>query len=265
MMRPVIGLNMSLQEMDDPFRAKASCLLKYIDAIAGAGGIPLLVPPYSKRSMLEQALSCMQGFCFIGGPDYDPSHYGGHAQPSSDLMDPRRHRFDLWLAEALLKRTRKPVLGVCGGHQLVALALGGALVQDLKSEWHAGVGAPACGRPRGQAPTLPHAGDERQGTPQEGNAFRHEVTLAPGSHIARIIGSATVAANSFHHQAVRPERLGKGLVATAWAPDGVVEAIEPVRGTRFLLGVQWHPERQTDEPAHRAIFEALVAAAGKQR
>ena len=252
-MRPLIGLNTTLANMTDPLKAKALCHLKYIDAVVLGGGVPVLIPPYTDRSMLDDALATLDGFCLIGGPDYDPAHYGGHPQPPEQVMDPRRHRFDLWLADAILEGTRKPVLGICGGHQLIALARGAALVQDLKSEWRP---------PDAGVTTLPHAGDYRRGTPDEGNTYRHALTLARGSLIARIIGRTTVASNSFHHQAVQPQRLGNGIVATAWSADGVVEAIECPGAARFLLGVQWHPERQTEEPEHLAIFKALVAAAG---
>jgi putative glutamine amidotransferase len=255
-MRPLIGLNTSQTDMEDDLRAKAICHLKYIDAVAGAGGTPILIPPYTDCSMLAEALSKLDGFCLIGGPDYDPAHYGGHAQPPAELMHARRHNFDLALAELLLDKTPLPVLGVCGGCQLLNIARGGALVQDLRTEW----------RPSGsRAGTLPHSGDERKGTSQEGNVFRHEVKLAPRSRIRRIIGATTVMANSFHHQGVQPQRLGRGLVATAWSTaDGVIEAIEPPEAGRFVLGVQWHPERQTNEPQHMAIFEALVKAARRK-
>ena len=250
--RPLIGLNTSQMEMEKPLSAKAVCHFKYIDAIANSGGIPIVIPPYTDRSMLEAALAPLGGFCFIGGPDYDPAHYGGHPQPPGEIMDPRRHTFDLWLAELLLQRTEKPLLGICGGHQLLNIALGGALIQDLKTEWQP---EPA------KASTLLHASDQRAGTPQEGENYRHELKLTPGSLISKIVGADKVLSNSYHHQAVLPGRIGPGLLATAWAPDGVIEALELKQPGRFLLGVQWHPERQADEPAHRAIFEALVNAA----
>jgi putative glutamine amidotransferase len=251
-MRPLIGLNTSLIDMDDPLKAKAICHFKYIDAVANAGGTPIVIPPYTDRSMLDEILPKLDGFCLIGGPDYDPAHYGGHAQPPDDLMHPRRHQFDLWLADYLLEKTEKPVLGVCGGHQLISIARGGALIQDIRSEW----------KPTDlQACTMQHADSERKGTPHEGNIYRHQIKLAPNSRIATIAGATKLLTNSYHHQAVAPNRIGKGLVATAWSSDGVIEAIEPLEGSRFILGVQWHPERQTDETQHHAIFAALVKAA----
>ncbi|MGD0090507.1 MAG: gamma-glutamyl-gamma-aminobutyrate hydrolase family protein [Planctomycetota bacterium] len=252
-LRPLIGLNTSQMDMEDAFRAKAICHFKYVDAVAGAGGVPIILPPYTDCSMLAEVLGKLDGFCLIGGPDYDPAHYGGHAQPAAEVMHARRHSFDLALAHLLLDKTPLPVLGICGGCQLLNLARGGALVQDLRTEWR--LGGP-------QSLTLPHSGPERKGTSQEDNVFRHEVRLAAGSRIRRILGAATVMSNSFHHQAVQPQRLGRGLEATAWSTaDEVIEAVELAEAGRFVLGVQWHPERQTDEPQQRAIFEALVRAA----
>src|SRR5207247_131394 len=98
-------------------------------------------------------------------------------------------------------------------------------------------------------------------TRDEGNAYLHEVKLKPGSRIAQIAGASKLLTNSFHHQAVRPDRVGAGFIPTAWSYDGVIEAIEPEAGDRFILGVQWHPERQTEAAPHRAIFEALIEAA----
>src|SRR4051812_21314574 len=117
MPRPLIGLTTSLMDMDQPLKAKAVCHLKYIDAIADNGGVPVIIPPYTDRSMLADALAPLHGFLLIGGPDYDPARYGGHAQPPEEVMHPRRHAFDLALAELLIEKSRKPVLGICGGHQ----------------------------------------------------------------------------------------------------------------------------------------------------
>ena len=242
-------------DMTDPLRAKAVCHLKYLDAVAGAGGIPVVVPPYTDASMLDDVLSRLDGFCLIGGPDYDPEQYGGHAQLPDDLMHPRRHKFDMELASRVLRMRDTPILGVCGGHQLISIASGGALIQDIRSEW-----TPT----EKQASTLLHSDDERKDTPQAGNIYRHEVSLAPESLISKIVGDKRMLTNSYHHQAVRPDRIGDGLKATAWAPDGVIEAIESADSTRFLLGVQWHPERQTEEAPHRALFKALVDAASRK-
>lgn len=255
MARPLIGLNTSQMDMETPIKAKAFCHLKYADAVIAAGGVPVLLPPYTERKMIEEALAPLDGFLLIGGPDYNPVHYGGHPQPAAELLHPRRDVFDLWLAEILLKHSRLPVLGICGGHQLLSIARGGALVQDIRSEWKS---EPA------QACPLQHSSDERKGTPQEGEAYRHEIKVAPESRLARIIGATKLPANSYHHQAVAPGQIGEGFVATAWAPDGVIEALEAATPGRFIVGVQWHPERQTESAPHLAIFQALVEEAGRK-
>ena len=206
------------------------------------------------RRYLPNAFDVL-AFCLIGGDDYHPDCFGGHPQPAGELMHRRRHEFDLLLAECLLEKSSKPVLGVCGGHQLISLARGGALVQDLASEWQS---------THKQASTLQHSGTERKGTPQAGTVYRHIVNVAPDSLLARLVGGKKVLTNSFHHQGVRPDRIGTGLVASAWAPDGVIEAIEGTDPGRFILGVQWHPERLAGEAPHKALFDALVKAAKSQ-
>ncbi|HYE06575.1 MAG TPA: gamma-glutamyl-gamma-aminobutyrate hydrolase family protein [Planctomycetota bacterium] len=250
--RPVIGLNMAVMEGDLPLRAKAVCHLHYIDAVAAAGGLPLLIAPYRDQSLMIEALARVDGMVFIGGDDYDPATYGGRPQPAEQLVGERRNRFDLRLAEHVIERTALPVLGVCGGHQLINIARGGALVQDIATDW--------------PAASLSHDSTSRTGTPQAGNVFRHVVRLTRGSAIARIVGGETLATNSWHHQAIDPKRIGRGLVATGWSEDGVIEAVE-LPGERLVIGVQWHPERLGDEPEHRALFGALVrsAAAGASR
>jgi putative glutamine amidotransferase len=250
-MRPLIGLNTTIIEPESPLTAKAVCHLKYIDAVLGSGGIPIIIPPYTDASMLDAALALLDGFCLIGGPDYDPAYYGGHPQDPKELMAPRRHNFDIMLGERLLKKSSKPVLGVCGGHQLISIIHGGKLVQDVRAEW----------KPTDQqATTLLHATIYRE-EGQKNETYQHEIKITPESRLAKIVGAKKIMTNSYHHQAVDPKHVGAGLRATAWAPDGIIEAIEST-DDRFLLGVQWHPERQVlDHPEHKAIFDALVTAA----
>jgi putative glutamine amidotransferase len=248
-MRPLIGLNTSLQHMDDPRKASAFCNLHYIDAVAAAGGIPVIVPPFADAEMLDVVLEKLDGFCLIGGPDYDPAAYGGHPQDPKELMPARRHTFDLLLAERLLKRAKKPVLGVCGGHQLINIAQGGKLIQDVRREWKA---------EDRKATTLLHSSDYRPA--DETEPYQHEIKIIPESRLGRIVAEKKILTNSYHHQAVDPRHIGENLMATAWAPDGIIEAIETTLEDRFVLGVQWHPEKQAGQPANKAIFDALVAA-----
>jgi putative glutamine amidotransferase len=259
---PLIGMNMSLSGATEGGNDEALAPLAYIDAISGAGGIPLCIPPFDDTSTVRTLLPLLDGFLFIGGRDYLPQRYGGHAQPDHELVDARRDSFDLALAEIILGETDLPVLGVCGGHQLMAITQGGALIQDIRTEW-----TPSEGKP-----SLPHAKEERCG--REATSFLHALTIREDSIVARATGCAPatgLSVNSFHHQAVRPEGVGEGLCASAWSADGVIEALEPAPGSawsqsgRFLLGVQWHPERMQDQPPQRRLFRSFIEAAARRR
>jgi putative glutamine amidotransferase len=208
--------------------AATRTLVGYCDPVAAAGGLPLVAPLLGEPHLVDEALDTVSGVLLIGGPDYHPDAYGGRPQPAQQLMDRRRHDADLLLARATLRRDL-PVLGICGGLQCLVIATGGALVQDLPSDWPQAV---------------PH------------QDARHAIACVPGSRLAALVGDGAV--NSFHHQAADPQRLG-GWRATAHAGDGVIEGIEG--DGRFRIGVQWHPERMPDSEASRALFAALVTAA----
>ena len=255
---PVIGLNMSLELTDKYEKLGLLVPLSYVDAVAGAGGIPLCLPPCPDISIIRQSIPLLDGIVLIGGDDYRPEHYGGHVQPEIELMHERRDRFDLELARMILQDTVMPVLGICGGHQLLSIVQGGALVQDIRTEWN----FPS------EYPPLPHAKKERN--EKQNEKFRHAVRLEEGSLVERVVQippGDLLTANSTHHQSVHPGRVGAHLRASAWSPDGVIEAIEPspdspwARSGRFVLGVQWHPEQMQNEAPHRNIFRALIEAA----
>jgi putative glutamine amidotransferase len=258
---PVIGLNMSMDLIDKYEKFGMLVPVSYVDAITGAGGVPVCIPPCADTSMFKHVLPLLDGVLFIGGDDYRPEHYGGHLQPANELMPERRDRFDLDLAKWILEETSLPVLGVCGGHQLISIALGGALIQDIRTEWQASSGAQ----------TLKHSRRERAG--KQKGSFHHPVRRETDSLIVRVTQvqpDETLQTNSFHHQAVHPEKIGRYLRATAWSSDEVIEAIEPslhstwARTGRFVLGVQWHPEQMQDETPHRNIFLALTEAAQRK-
>jgi len=259
---PRIGLNMSLARPADEDSGGAIAPLAYIDAVEGAGGVPLCIPPFENIDAIKAILPFINAFLFIGGGDYWPRRYGGHAQPDHELVDARRDRFDIALAGIILNDTDMPVLGICGGHQLLAIARGGALIQDIRTQW---------AQPQVKSP-LPHAKDERRGP--EATSFLHALTIRSDSLIARATGSVPATGlpvNSFHHQAVRPENVGDGLCASAWSADGIIEALEPAPGSawsqsgRFLLGVQWHPERMQDQMPQRRLFRSFIEAAAGRR
>lgn len=247
-MRPLIGVTTSevrLAEQveqtpqGEPPRREMALGLTYLKAIEAAGGIPVVMPPL-ELDAVAPLLDRIAGVCLSGGPDLDPEAYDGRRHPELGPVEPELDRFELALARAADDRGL-PVLAICRGAQALNVARGGTLHQHL---------------PDRPGTTLEH----RQRT--AGERTTHGVEIAPGSLLARVMRRTRARVNSFHHQGVR--RLGVGLRATAWAPDGVIEGIEaPGRG--FVLGVQWHAETLTRRREHAALFEALVQAAAGDR
>jgi gamma-glutamyl-gamma-aminobutyrate hydrolase PuuD len=258
--RPIIGLNMSMDIIDKYEKYGLLVPISYVDAVAGAGGTPLCLPPCEDLITIQALLTLIDGIVLIGGDDYWPDHFGGHPQPEDELMPKRRDRFDMELAKWALHKTTLPILGVCGGHQLISIAQGGALIQDIRTEWDVPAGTSY----------IPHSKKERG---DEDPNIRHPVQLEKNSLVARAVNmpaGGLLMTNSSHHQAVHPQRIGQHLRASAWSQDGVIEAIEPAEGSpwalssRFILGVQWHPEQMQDEKPHQNIFRALIDAAQKK-
>lgn len=216
---------------------------QYGDTILEAGGVPLVPPAATDDGVLDQLVALADALVLPGGGfDIDPSLYGEERHPDCGDLKPERTR----LEQALLKRAERkgiPVLGICGGMQLMNVTRGGSLWQDLDTQVGAGAGRPSMGH--------------QQSGPKSEAA--HGVNIRAGTFLARIVGSEAMMlpVNSTHHQAVKV--LGRGLMITAHAEDGVVEALEdPDRP--FFVGVQWHPESMQERP-HRAIYRALIDAA----
>jgi gamma-glutamyl-gamma-aminobutyrate hydrolase PuuD len=207
---------------------------RYLDAVADAGGQPLLLPPAAPgqavpdRSTVDALLAALDGLVLIGGGDISPDRYGEPNDPRNGGTNDERDALELALLSAALHRDL-PVLAVCRGIQLLNVLCGGSLHQQL---------ADVIG-------TTAHQ-------PRPGAFGAISVTTEPGSAVHRILGP-DVPALCCHHQAI--DRLGDGLVVTARSGDGVIEAVE-LPGHRFAVGVQWHPE----EPADLRLFEALVEA-----
>ncbi len=228
---PLIGLNGDVQRIPRWGEA-ATVMLTYVRAVARAGGVPLVIPPTIDDDALAAVLARLDGLVLTGGSDLPPRWYGQRKHPRTHLADRRRLQTDGLLVQQALGGTL-PILGICMGCQLLNVALGGDLIQHIPEQVPGAVA---------------HA-------PRE--TF-HPALVAPGSRLAGILGRTELEVNSSHHQALG--RLGRGLRAVAWAPDGVIEAIE-MPDERFLLAVQWHPERLADRPEHLALFQALVQAA----
>ncbi len=205
----------------------------YAEAIAACGGLPVGVPhdPALAAALLER----LDGLVVTGGAfDVDPALYGeGDRHPTVSLKEGRTAA-ELALLQGALSRDM-PVLGICGGQQLLAVALGGSLIQHIPD-------------------AVPGALEHEQPNPR--HEAGHSVEVTPGTRLYAIVGAGTMHVNSAHHQAVRAA--GPHAVVNAVAPDGVVEGVEDGR-YRFCLGVQWHPEFLID-PGDRRIMQAFVDA-----
>ena len=214
--------------------------LDYVEGVAGAGGAPVVLPPVGEESAAQALIHSLDGLLLSGGSDLDPSYYGEEPVPELGVTLPERDAFEMALVGLALRRGM-PVFGICRGMQVLNVALGGTLYQDLPSQWE-------------QDP-LKH----RQDTPKWQPT--HEVRVSEGSYIAGVMGREIAKVNSYHHQGIRD--LAEGLVVTGRSSDGVIEAVEAEDlSERWLLGVQWHAEAMRGSgPQQESLFEAHVSAA----
>jgi putative glutamine amidotransferase len=206
----------------------------YADAIAGAGGLPVALPHHA--DLAAEYLEGIDALVVTGGAfDVDPALYGATEAHATVVLKTGRTAAEHALLAAALARDM-PVLGICGGQQLLAVALGGTLIQHIPED-------------------LPEAMDHEQKNPRHEPG--HSVDLMPGTLLRRIVGTDRMMVNTSHHQAVRDP--GPEAVVNALAPDGVIEGIEAA-DRRFCIGVQWHPEFLID-PGDSRLFAALIEAA----
>ena len=231
-MKPVIGIGSDVQHTPGK-RDRAFAYLTYCEAVRRAGAIPLLIPPQPENA--EEVLGRIDGLLLAGGFDCDPGLYGEECHPSVEPMDPRRQANDLALAAAA-RRRGVPTLGICLGLQVMNVAAGGTLIQDIDSQ---------------------HDTEIRHASEPEDRG-RHDVIIEQGTQLASVVPAAELNVNSSHHQAVRT--VGEGLRVTAHAPDGIVEGLEDPRHP-FYLGVQWHPEDMAGEESASTLFRAFLEAA----
>jgi putative glutamine amidotransferase len=237
-MRPLVGVTMGI---DHRRGTHFSLRSDYVRAVEAAGALPVLLAP-GRPEDAGDLLGRLHGLVLSGGGDLDPSHYGETAHETVTDVTPERDAFELALAREALLRDH-PILAICRGVQTLNVAAGGTLIQDIPSSLE---------------------GADDHDPERERWELAHDVRLLPGSRLRQVLGEDTVAVNSFHHQAVKD--VGRGLVANAWSvTDGVVEGVE-APGSRFVLGVQWHPESFWDKrPSFQPLFEALVEAAREPR
>ncbi len=231
---PLIGLTLDSEQPGGYSKYPWYALRQnYAEAIAAAGGAPVGLPHHA--TLAETYLDRIAGLVVTGGAfDVDPGLYGEGERHATVTLKEGRTAAEMALIRGALARNM-PVLGICGGQQLLAVALGGTLIQHI---------------PASVAGALEH---EQKNPRHEAG---HAVAITPGTLLHRIVGTAEMRVNSAHHQAVRSP--GPHAAVNATAPDGVIEGLEDAR-YRFCLGVQWHPEFHID-PGDRRIFDAFIAA-----
>ena len=234
--RPVIGVTLDAEPPGGYSKYPWYALrANYANAAATFGGLPVGLP--HNPALAHDYLNTVDALIVTGGAfDVDPGLYGDKERHATTTLKEDRTAAELALVRGALARD-KPVLGICGGQQLLAVALGGTLLQHI---------------PDSVADALEH----EQRNPRDEPS--HAVAIVPGTLLARVAEAETLQVNSAHHQAVQSP--GKFAVVNATAPDGVIEGVEDPRYA-FCLGVQWHPEFLID-PADRKIFQAFIAAAG---
>ena len=228
MTRPVIGVTLGDGDRPDFHSMRQD----YLRSVERAGAVPLVLPPVVPEDV-DALLDRVDGVLLSGGVDVDPVLYGQGPHPKLGKVNRRRDDFELALTREALQRDL-PILAICRGHQVLNVATGGTLVQDIASQVEGAMEHDASG-PRWRR--------------------AHAVEWTGPSLLREVLGDGTLSVNSFHHQAV--DRLGEGLVVTARCPeDDVVEALEMPKH-RFVVAVQWHPESFWDR---RRSFQALFDA-----
>lgn len=231
-MRPLVGMTMTYRRHEESW----SISRDNSKAVWAAGGLPLALPWHHEGKGIQAYAERLDGLLLTGGNDIDPHLFGEEPIPGLGEVEPERDRAEIALVREMISR-EKPILAICRGCQILAIALGGEMYQDLGSQ-REGILQHSQRAPRAHA--------------------SHSIRIQRGSRLHRLAGTETVRVNSFHHQAVR--RVPDGCSVAATAPDGVVEAFES-EGKNFVVGVQWHPENMmSDEPFAFHLFAAFIEA-----
>ena len=231
--KPMIGLNADFRGAQNDSPSFSYLSSGYCDAIAAAGGIPVVIPPIEDETDLACVLEQVQGFVMIGGQDLDPRRDGFMLHPTVRAMERRREDFDRMLAHLLGDR-RVPTLGIGAGMQLLNISQGGNLFLHLAEDL---------------PEAIPHKDLQDSG-------HRHGLEVTPGSLMERVYGDGEIRVNSMHHMAI--DEVAPGFAVTARCPDGVIEAIESVSDDWFAIGTQFHPEAQSASALDHRIFEEFI-------
>ena len=244
--RPIIGITtQTLHSIDGiPEGLPASWMMnqRYLLAVAESGGAPVMVPLFDHDTDTLRAIyDRLDGVLIPGGVDMDPGTFGENRSPHLGRIDSARDTVELTFARWATE-DKKPLLGLCRGSQVINVALGGSLYQDIEAEFPHAI----------KHDYFPTAGFAR-------DYLAHPVTVATGSRLESILGRSDVRVNSMHHQGVKA--LAPGLVVSAVAPDGLIEGLESANG-HFMVGVQWHPESLVDHDAGmRQLFRTFITTA----
>lgn len=233
MTAPLVAITATTRETDGRSRVRLN--EAYLDALRAVGLVPLVLPPV-EPSELDPVLRAVHGVVLSGGEDVSPAEYGADASPHTAAPHRQRDRCELALARLAHER-RLPTLAICRGAQVLNVAFGGTLVQDIQSECPA-----ALQHDRADART----------------SREHEVAVEPDSALARVLGASRLGVNTSHHQSVG--RPAPGVRVTARAPDGIIEGVEWVADDWWMLAVQWHPEELIRDAADwdRRLFQAFA-------
>jgi len=239
MTRKIVGITCSSSASSPGENARQYLNTTYVKAILNAGGVPVIIPNIVDNELVESYISSIDGLMLSGGVDVDPKCFGEERHERLGIVDASRDSTEL----ALLKRALAvdmPIFGICRGIQTLNVALGGTLYQDLPD----------------QAPSSIHHQQTEVKIPRD--QFSHSIRIEGGTRLKTIVGRDEMGANSMHHQALKS--VAPGLVVTAHAEDGVIEAVEGPNH-RFLIAVQFHPEETAPHDKYsRRLFEAFVGA-----
>jgi putative glutamine amidotransferase len=240
--RPAIGVTtQTLEEIPDELPRCWIMSQRYVKTLTASGAIPWIIPLLDDEATLRAIYDRLDGIFLPGGVDIDPDSYNEARTDACGRVDPDRDRTEIMISKWAMAEG-KPILAVCRGAQLLSVAAGGSLYQDVTAEYPGAI--------------------KHDYWPKAGSSTRqdlvHEVNVVPNTRLDRVLGTTGFRVNSMHHQGIK--QLASDLVANAYAPDGLIEGVE-AKNDDFVLGVQWHPEDLADkDPQMRKLFDAFVAA-----
>jgi len=234
MHRPRIGITMRLELQTDRFYLGRH----YSEAVEAAGGVPVHISLIPDPLYISAVMDGLDGILLPGSDsDVDPLRYGAEPHPNLGTVQPIKDETDLLVLAEIEKRSL-PLFAICFGMQVLNVSRGGTLFQDIQSQVDGAI-------------------KHEQGAPRDRPS--HGIKLSKSSLLAKLAADERALVNSHHHQAI--EKVGRELTATAWAADGLIEALEDTRGDRFVLGVQWHPELGWEEDKlSQRLFDRFIAA-----